>query len=466
MAEKKRDTTVELNVTDMFWQFLCNWKKVLILAIILGLILGGWKLATSLINNHDPDYVQVVRQKNKILQDSYDLQLATYEKQIRTMQAQVQKIEETKENAVMLRMDPYNTYVKTVCFYIDTDYKIMPEMTYQDPNYTISITNGYIDAMRNMNLDKAVASAEEPELTAQNPVINNAYTLMNISELSGDGLIYITIKGDSKECVQRIFEAVNELIEERKPLMVEAIGEHEVTILSETDDIITDSAVTALQDQFVTNNSTLVDNLKAAQNALENLKTPSMVGTSTKSAVIGGIKFGILGGIIGVILGFVIWGLFRSLRGRVNSVEELRQKYDAVMLAASPKASMKRSNLDRKLLHHLGIRKKLDTEKGLDLAAANIRLYLPEATDLLLIGTVGDENLAKIGEDLAEKLPEKKILIGGDVNLSAAAVSAVEEGHTVICVEELNESHYRFINHELETIDKARAQQPYFIVVG
>ena len=466
MAEKKRNTNVELNLTDMFWQFLCNWKKVLVLAIALGLVFGGIKLVTSLINNSDPDYVQEIRQKNKITQDSYDLQVATYEKQVRTMQSQVQKIEETKENAVMLRIDPYNTYVKNVCYYIDTDYKIMPEMTYQDPNYTISITNGYIDAIRNMNLDKAVASPEEPELTAQNPVINNTYTLMNISELSGDGLIYITIKGDTRECVERLFKAVNELIDDRKPLMVEAIGEHAVSVLSETDDVITDSEVKALQDQYVLNNSTLVDNLKAAQNSLENLKEPSMVGTSTKSAIFGAIKYGILGGIVGVVLGLAIWGLFRCLRGRVNSVEELRQKYDAVMLAAIPKESAKRSKLDRKLIHHLGIRKKLNTETGLDLAAANIRLYLPEAKDLLLIGTVGEENLARIGSDLAERLDDRKVMVGGDVNLSAAAVKAVEEGHTVVCVEELNESHYRFINHELETIDKARAQQPYFIVVG
>lgn len=466
MAEKKRDTTVELNLTDMFWHFLCNWKKVLILAVALGLILGGIKLTVSLINNHDPEYLEEVQRKNKITEESYNVQVLTYEKQIKNIQAQIEKIEETKENSVMLRMNPYSVYVKNVSFYIDTDYKIMPEMTYQDPNYAIAITNSYINAVKSMNLDKAVATPEEPDLTAQNPVINSNFSLLTIADQSGNGMFYLTIKGESPECVNRIYDAVKEVVKERGELLNESIGEHKLNVLSEADDVVTDSAVQALQAQFVVNNSTMVDSLKTAQSALENMKKPSLVGTSLKSAIFGFIKYGILGGVIGVVLGFVIWGLFRCLRGRVNSVEELRQKYDAVMLAAIPKESVKRSKLDKKLVHHLGIRKKLNYKKGLELAAANIRLYLPDATDLLLIGTIDEDKLSKLCKDLSEKLPDKKIIVGGDVNISAEAVNAVEEGHTVICVEELNESHYRFINHELEAIDKARAQQAYFIVVG
>lgn len=466
MAEKKRNTNVELNLTDMFWQFLCMWKKVLILAVALGLVFGGVKLVTSLINNNDPEYLQEVKRKNRVTKDSYEVQVLTYEKQINNIQAQIEKIEETRENSIMLRMNPYSVYVKNVSFYIGTDYKIMPEMTYQDPNYAIAITNSYINAVKSLNLDKAVATPEEPDLTAQNPVINVDYSLLTIEDQSGNGMFYLTIKGDSPECVDRIFTAVQEALEERKALLTASIGEHTLNVLTETDDVITDSAVQALQTAFVTNNSAMVDSLKTAQNSLENLKEPSLVGTSVKSAIFGAIKYGILGGIIGVVLGFIIWGLFRCLRGKVNSVEELRQKYDGVMLAAIPKESVKRSKLDKKLIHHLGIRKKLNYQTGLDLAAANIRLYLPETKDLLLIGTVEEEKLGIICKDLAERLPDRNLIVGGDVNISAEAVNAVEEGHTAICVEGLNESQYRFINHELETIDKAREQKAYFIVVG
>ena len=210
MAEKKRNTNVELNLTDMFWQFLCMWKKVLILAVALGLVFGGVKLVTSLINNNDPEYLQEVKRKNRVTKDSYEVQVLTYEKQINNIQAQIEKIEETRENSIMLRMNPYSVYVKNVSFYIGTDYKIMPEMTYQDPNYAIAITNSYINAVKSLNLDKAVATPEEPDLTAQNPVINVDYSLLTIEDQSGNGMFYLTIKGDSPECVDRIFTAVQE----------------------------------------------------------------------------------------------------------------------------------------------------------------------------------------------------------------------------------------------------------------
>ncbi|MBO4289953.1 MAG: hypothetical protein J5865_07655 [Lachnospiraceae bacterium] len=466
MSEKKRDTNVELNITDMFWHFACNWKKVLILAVVLGLIVGGIKLAITLVNINDPEYLEEVRKKNELSQESYEFTVAAYEKQIENMQKQIERKNDLKDNSVILRMDPYNTFVKNVTFFIKTDYKIMPGMDYQNPNYTNALTNGYINAIATMNIDKAVATPEEPDLIGQNPYPNNAYSLLTVSEQSGSGLIYITIRGDSQDCVDRILDNIMKMIEERKALLTETIGEHEFSIISETDEVVTDTTVRFLQTSFVTSNSELAENLKTVQGELEDLKQPSMIGTSVKSALFGFIKYGILGGIGGVILGFLIWGLFACLRGKVNSVEELRQKYDAVMLAAIPKESVKRSKLDKKLIHHLGIRKRLNYRSGLDLAAANIRLYLQEAKDLLLIGTVEERILTKLCNDLSEKLPEKKIIVGGDVNVDAAAVSAVEEGHTVICVEELNESNYRFINHELEAIDKAREQETYFIVVG
>ena len=147
-------------------------------------------------------------------------------------------------------------------------------------------------------------------------------------------------------------------------------------------------------------------------------------------------------------------------------MEELRSRYDAVMLAAIPKDSVKRGKIDKEIWRHLGIRKKLNYRSGVELAAANIRLYLPEEKDILLIGTVGEEKLGVIGRDLADQLSDRKVLIGGDVNLSAKAVSAVEDGHTIVCVEGLNESSYQYINHELDAVGKARAQTTYFIVVG
>jgi|GEM_PF-2251590 NADPH-dependent glutamate synthase beta chain and related oxidoreductases len=466
MAEKKRDTNIELNLTDMFWQFACKWKKVLILAIVMGLIVGGIKLVTSLINIHDPEYLEEVEKKNKLSQESYEFQVASYEKQIENMQSQIERKEDLRDNSVILRMDPYNTFIKNVTFYVSTDYKIMPGMDYQNPNYTNALTNGYMNAIATMNIDKAVATPEEPNLIGQNPYPNNAYTLLEVSEMSGNGLIYVTMRGDSQDCVDHILAAVKNMIEERRELLTKTIGEHEISIISEVDEVVTDTTVRMLQTNFVTSNSELAENLKLIQSELEDLKQPSMIGTSAKSVVFGFIKFGILGGIIGVVLGFLIWGLFACLRGRVNSVEELRQKYDAVMLAAIPKESVKRSKLDKKLVHHLGIRKRLNYRSGLDLAAANIRLYLKDAPDLLLIGTVEERILNKLCKDLSEKLPDKKIIVGGDVNVDAAAVSAVEEGHTVVCVEELNESSYRFINHELEAIENAREQETYFIVVG
>ena len=464
--EKHKDNTVELNLADMFWQFASNWKKALLFAIIAAVLAGGIRLAVGIINSKDSEYLEKMELNNAITAESYTVQVKAYENQIANLQLQIEKKEEASQNAIMLRIDPYNTYAKYVTFYINTGYQIMPEMTYQNPNYTNTVTNSYIDALTNMNLDEAVATAEEPDLTAQNPFPNGEYSLLTVSEQSGGGLIYITIKGDTQERVDAIFAAVKELIEERQNMLKDVVSDHTLNVLSETDEIIIDTNVRSLQNRFIEDYSELIETLKTKRIEYEALEEPVLSSVSSKALIIGAIKYGILGGIVGVILGFVIWGVIRCLRGRVNSVEELRQKYDAVMLAAIPKESAKRSKFDKKLMHHLGIRKRLTTQSGLELAAANINLYLPDEKDLLLIGTVEEEKLARLGGDLAALLPDKNVIIGGDVNISAKAVSAVEEGHTVICVEGLNESSYRFINHELDAISKAREQKTYFIVVG
>lgn len=468
MREKQRSNAIELNLSDMFWQFASNWRKALILAVVCGLILGGWRLVTGIINANDPEYVEMIREKNRTVKENYEIQKRAYESRISKRKEQISRKEEARETSVMLKIDPHNTWYKYVTFYVNTGYQIMPGMDYQNPNYTTAVTNSYIDALNNIDLTEAIRTPEEPNLTAENPVSGSTTKLLMVSEQSGGGMIYVTILGDSRERTDAIFAAAKQLMEERRQILQGVVSEHTLDVLSETDEVTDSDTIRALQSRFYESYTDMITALNEDQAALDVMlaEDPKLTGVGIGSAIKGFIKYGIIGGALGVILGFVIWGMIRCLRGRVNSVEELRSRYDGVMLAAIPRESAKRGKIDKEIFRHLGIRKKLNYRSGIELAAANIRLHLPEEKDVLLIGTVGEDKLGIIGKDLAEQLTDRKVLIGGDVNLSAAAVSAVEEGHTVVCVEGLNESLYQYINHELDTVGKAREQIPYFIVVG
>ena len=58
-----------------------------------------------------------------------------------------------QERSIMLEMDPYNIYEAIISYYVDTNYEIVPELYYQDPNYTAVITNSYNAAIQRLDLD-------------------------------------------------------------------------------------------------------------------------------------------------------------------------------------------------------------------------------------------------------------------------------------------------------------------------
>ena len=212
MKKKRDNNSVELSLSDIFWQLLSQWKKALVFTIAAALLLGGVNFFMIMSRNKNEDYAEMVKMEYDLALKSYELQQKSINSRIENLQTEIEVKDSVKDNSIMLRIDPYNTYSKKVTFYIKTDYMIMPELTYQNPNYTNTVTNSYIDALMSMNLDQAVATESEPELSAHNPNLNGVTSLLTLSEQSGGGLIYITIRGDTKERVDKIFNAVNDSV--------------------------------------------------------------------------------------------------------------------------------------------------------------------------------------------------------------------------------------------------------------
>lgn len=460
-----QEDTIELNLIDLFWSVLRHWRSILVAMLVLGILLAGYGALKEYQHLTDEKFV-------KEQQETYESELETYELKKKQLEKKLENLEEDlvrqefyEKNAIMLLFDEYNVYMQTASFYINTGYEIAPELYYQNPNYTSVITNSYKSAIDRIDLDEIIATEENPELTTRNP-ISGSKKMLNTSVDAGNGILNITIYGDSEERTQQIYNAVKKVISVQETLLNQVIGEHTIDVLSEKSFVDIDTDFGSLQDSFDSKSESITQGIEETKRALEELEEP-VNETPTKASV---VKEGIKYGIIGIIIGLVLLGGFYFvklvLEDRLNSVEDIRRRYSFPVLGTLFVEPNGHKKADTLLANKLGMYTKKTIEDQLQYIISNIQFYNKDNKRILLIGNCETEKLNAIKEQIESVIPQIEFKAGGNVNDNPEAINALSEKTAVILVEKWTKTSHRDIRQELKTISASNNANLGFIVVS
>ena len=97
----------EIDLKELLFTILYRWRPIVLAAVIVGLLLGGYKLVNGLRAQQDEETVEEVREQ-------YEMDIAAYERNLASSQWDIEKAKQSLQNqqdyndaSVLMQIDPY-----------------------------------------------------------------------------------------------------------------------------------------------------------------------------------------------------------------------------------------------------------------------------------------------------------------------------------------------------------------------
>lgn len=251
--------------------------------------------------------LQLVRQGGQEVSDDsgklteFEKEMKEYEEDYAQLETEISNLEKSIEeqiaynnNSILMKINPYNKQSVSGQFYIDSNYQIMPELTYQNADITTSVvkayqalaTTGELAKYVNKHLDKPIKERYLNEL------ISLSY--------SGDSVLDVRVVHTDIESARQIYDLVIECMKSNQEDFKKKIGNYTITLLNESESASVDLLLKDTQVANIDTINTLKETLITKQQNFDSLVMPTQ-GMSLKLPIIGAF----LGG-FGVAAVFVV----------------------------------------------------------------------------------------------------------------------------------------------------------------
>ena len=431
----------EIDLKDLMFAVLHKWRGILLAAVVLGLVLGGYKAYSTYQNQNDPETVQTAEETYETELKAYEKEKEAHEREIENLTTDIANQEEYLEKSILMNISPYDVWEAKVDMFVKTDYQILPDMVYQNIDYTSTILQTYQSVLTSTEFLKDIADQADTETRYLKELVTVTVT---------DNLISVQVRHESRAKAQAVLDSVLEGMEANQARITESIGYHTISevnrsIGSIVDQTLADSQRTA-SDRLVT----LSDNLETTQTELEELEEPEKAASSAKAAVTSGVKYAVLGGVLGafVVVFFICVAFLMS--SKVYSAKELRSRFQLKVLGNL--ASGKPARGIDGWLNRLEGRVMGTADQEYSLIAANVRNYSENIGTLLVTGTVSDGLIMQVAQRLEKELDGLRVISGSNMMQDAATLKKLPECDAVVLVEQCRVSVGDEIRLELEKV--------------
>ncbi len=452
----KTDETYEkeMDFKELLFRILFSWRIIIITSLVLAILLGGYRYKSlhSLYNSA----------ALKTQEESYNKALATYEtnknsilSEINNLQNSINQQKDYNENSLLMQIDPMNKQVYCLNYYIDTNYKINPELSYQNVDKADSIISAYFNYSSNGDLNNYVvenlSSDIKPKYLQEILMVTPDYDrhMLSIQVTHKDERISKEIIILVKEYFEKAYDRINELI-----------GKHELKIFDEA--MISDIDFVLKETQRV--NLQLVTDYEnrviERNNALNILVQPTMSTTSKSVIIKSAIKYAFLGIAIGIILISFILLFSYLLSDKMFNATEIRKRYNLRILGTIKKVEKRLFGfVDQWLSYFEGSNTfKTNEDEELKYISANIKSIVKvedkQTYNIMLTGTTKFEKIEEICKKLNKTLNNNSInlVCGANICYNAETIEQICECNAVVIIEEIKKSTYNNISNELTNI--------------
>ena len=248
---KAENQEQEIDLVSLFFAVAHRYKQMAAAAVICAVLFGGFGVVKGMLNQRAIDEAiangeEVPRTsaeqqyeedmvEYREAQTKHDTDVTSYKQQLNQNEADqvraqfdIDNAQEYIDKSVRQKLDPYNVYTSETRFYITTDYKIMPGMDYQNPDYTSAVLSAY---------NSLLTSHESIITIADQFSMEERYMreLISVSVDNATRLLTITTYGEDADEASRIMDLMLKRMEAVRENIEMTVGGHNTKQVSRSD---------------------------------------------------------------------------------------------------------------------------------------------------------------------------------------------------------------------------------------
>ncbi len=446
----------EIDLKWLLYRVLRSWRMIAAWAIIIGLILGIWKLATGFVNMSDEEFMAET-------QTNYERAYASWLAEGENLEASLENLAEEKarqaeynEKSVKMEIDPLRVSTASFELYVDYDYQILPNMTYQNVDMSDRILKSYATYMTNGEMEQYILNnlSYEMDLRYLKEILSKAV------DYSNNVITVSVIHVDAEKC-QEMLELAKAAILSRYEIVCDNIADHEILDTNASayeyvdfnlEDVqkANKKYLTELDVELQEVNEEYLEWRKSTKPEFE-YSSLEVVKSSIKMLIIGGVVAAML-----VVIGIACACLFS---GKLLNPEDIRNRYGVRVIGMLPTDRVKKpfAFVSRWFAKFGGITvKPEDYDAIAKMIGSSIKQSMNVAESVMgkkvvLTGTVAEEELKRV----ANAIPTDgayAVEYTSNVLVNAEAIEKVADADAVVLVEKQESSLHADVAKELETL--------------
>ena len=443
------DEEREIDLKLMFAYVFKQWRKILVITLVCGLLGAGYKLVKIF-----PTY--------NSLKTSYDSSMSAYEASVKTVADQKKKTQdiidqltEYSQKSIKANIDPYSEVQTTASISIVTakgqdDFEALLSGT----NHANQITQAYASYInREISYIKITDKLGIDEQLLKE--------LISVSANYDTDTITVTVIGSSEDTTKEIMDYILTQTSGNESKIHSEYGDYTAVESAPSTNIVTDNnLVTPISAQMLSPNLTMNDTLSKINTLKTSLTTigastvakPATVNATIEKAAMKFLVFGLTAGVCGSI---VLLAIIFILSGKVYSENDAKLIPGAKVLAVIP------AHVDEK--HNLKIdkylRNKLDSAYGVseDIAfekvATNMGTYKGIVQKLVLVNAKTNQDIDRIKNKLQPIVGNISMNTSADINANAAELKKLKESDGVVLLIERDKTKIEDMASIFETVN-------------
>lgn len=424
-----------INVKSLILYPFYNWKRILISAFLI-FLLGCILLSLTYYRAYCAKKMGIVKHDKAFLEMQEYLDKKEYlESRFEFLEDTIDSQQDYLKQSVLIQIDPYKAWRAEYSFYVDTNYKIMPEMVYQDPDKTPVIVNTLSNFLKSDDLKLKIGEA----LNIDSLQVDELYQVTTGSKNS----VLVRATADTETRVSTIMDLVKEELSKEEKRFYNSFGKFSVIPTL-------DSCYMTVDQNLLNYQNTLFSSLKENQKEMvtikgemEKLSEPSDTFHQTVKKV-----FFVM--VVSLILPYGFYCVKFVCSDRVYDSERLEWQWQIKVLGIL--ALNHKHNALENWVSRLDGRADIHDVNAYAVTARNIFNCSGDKKNLLVAGDAPEEVCQLVRSKLQENLPEVKLNYFGSFLNNAESASALGKCEGVVLIEQCGVSKGTNICNEIKQI--------------
>lgn len=439
--ERKNDEQM-IYLKDLIFAALRSWRIVLIVAVALAVLLGGYRGVSKLSGGADPAVLAEA-------QAQYEAEKAVLEQRVESLQGSLVSRQAYFENSLLMQLDPYNHYEAVISLYADTGYQIQPGSSYQDPDKTNIVLSAYTAVLTGESCVQEIAQVleTEPQYVAE---------LLTVELDKTTGTMNAWFKCATQEQAAQVLDVMVRQLTGAYAQVEKAVVAHNPRLLNSTVKAHVDPKLAETQKAETTRLNELLTNLAEAETKSAALAAPAAAKVSFGAVAKQAVIFAVLGFVAGAFITVCVIWVMHIAGTSAYSVRSVESRTGVKVIGCVAHTECP-NKLDR-WLYALEGRSTAEATQQTALLATDIRCRVPDVKMLLVTGSESQEDRQALVQELQKQLPEAKVLDHGSILTSAQALETLAGADAVLLVEKCGSAAYGDITRERAVISDYNKQ--------